>query len=297
MSKTTFYITSWDPLGAKVTSLKKELIKQGVPKERIRVLSERKSRPAVLNAAIRECTTEYIGFLEDDVKPAHNAVKVLENLLDKYTNAGLAIAPVQQYNEDEIGTALGRVPEDTPDSKSLQNMSNKMWTLNFVIFRKSTGVYFDEDFFGNQVFDWDFGLQLMKKGFLSLGDHRTAVAHTQTSYEKKSLAYHAAVCRNRQIFMSKWKDIDKWHCVNIYNSMYPNTIPTIEELTHASENWVMNYISKYDHYGLVSCWYQSRFGVLQRIANYCADFEKDFYENKQIYNPIIENEQSFPKFK
>jgi len=298
MNKTTFYITSWDPLGAKVTSLKKELVKQGVAKERIKVLSDRTSRPGVLNRAIRECTTKYIGFLEDDVVPAHNAVKILENLLDNYPNAGLAIAPVQQWNEEEIIRATPRVAENTPDRHCLQDMSNQMWTLNFVIFRKSTGVFFDEDFFGNQIFDWDFGLQLMNKGFLSLGDHRTAVAHTQTNYGKKSLAYHAVVCRNRQIFMSKWKDINKWLCVNVYNLANPNTIPTIEELTHTSEQWIMDYISQYDHYGLVDCWYKSRFENIHKIASYCADFEHDFIGcNKQIYNPIIENEQSFPKFK
>ncbi|MEQ1826821.1 MAG: hypothetical protein ABL921_12780, partial [Pirellula sp.] len=210
--KTTFYITTWNPEGAGTKRVVSSLKAQGVIDEHIKLITEKISRPKSLNKAIVDCQTPYVGMLEDDVAFSDNAVSQLETLLDRMPNIGLAIADVQQVgSERELAESV--VPSRPPnagDDASLHSCSAQMWTLNFVLLRKSTNVRFDESYFGNQVFDWDYGLELLRAGYLSVVDRRTKVRHVRTNYASKSLSYHAMVARNRHIFKTKWESRDTW---------------------------------------------------------------------------------------
>ncbi len=293
--KITFYITSWAPAGARIEFLRKELVDQGVQDDDVKIISDRTSRPRSLNKAIEECRTPYVGFCEDDIFPSSDAVGVLCDLLDRRNDIGLAIAPVMQCKAEKL---VRPVPApDEGEAKALQDQSNRMWTLNFVLFRKSTNVLFDADYFGNQMFDWDFGLELLRAGYLSVADRRAAVAHYQTDYELKNVCYHACVARNRQIFMSKWKDRENWRGLADFNSRNGHSVPSMEELTHANEKFLFDYIAKYDQYGLVECYYKSRFGSLPRLNEFTRNFESSYLNKRtQSFDPALETEHSFPTF-
>jgi len=284
--KVTFYITSWDPNGPKVKSIKNELVQQGVLEHNIGVISERISRPITLNRAIRECKTEYVGFCEDDVFPASNAVKTLNTMLEKRHNVGLAIAFLKET--EAITRPAPELPENSTDEMSLANLSNRLFTLNFVLFRKSTGILFDESYFGNQFFDWDFGLELLRKGYLSVADRRTAVAHHRTEYNHKNLFYHACVARNCQILMAKWENRGNWNGLADYNSRNANAIPTLEELSHSEEEWLWDYIFEYEPYGFKQ-YFVHRFGDLLKTNEFTRAFrDKWFGKNVTIYDKLTD---------
>lgn len=289
MSKTTFFIPTWSgEIGA--LKVKKQLMDQGVPEKLICFIKEKISRSISLNRAILACTTPYMGILDDDIIIADNAVEVLEELLDKYPHVGLAIAPVQQA--EKLAKPKPDCPPHATDEVSLENQSSKMWTLNCVIYRKSLGIMFDESYFGSQLLDWDFGLELLNRGFLSLADHRTAVMHQTTSFEQKNMFYHAVVARSRHIFMTKWKNRNEWHGLG-----HAGTIPTLEELTHASETFLIQYIAQYDGPGLASCWFNPRFSNNKNFQIFNINFTNVFNNTKSLFNPFVNDMNSPPIFK
>ena len=167
---------------------------------------------------------------------------------------------------------------------------------NATIYRKSCGVLMDEDFFGGQLIDWDFSLDLLYKGYLSIADHRTAVAHKTTSFEKKSLCYHGVVARSRQIFMTKWKDRDNWTNVADYNKKNNNEIPTLEEITHWNEDKLIEYIAKYDKFGLAECYFNPRFGSNEKLNQWLTSISAQINQAEQIFNPKITDMSSIPRF-
>lgn len=295
-NRTTFLIPVWSS-DVYAKQVKKQLIEQGVPESNIKFITEKISRAISLNKYINEATTEYVGIFDDDVVLAPNVVEVLEDLLDKYPNVGFATAPVQQAVDLNIPTP--RFSPSTPDEQALENISAKMWTFNATIYRKSCGVKMDEDFFGSQLIDWDFGLELLHKGFLSLSDHRTAVCHKQTVYDKKNLCYHAVVARSRHIFMRKWQNRDTWINVKDYNISNNSEIPTLEEITHSNEDWLLQYIAKYDKPGLISCWFNPRFcgDAKESTSAYMRFIENCVKKVESEFNPFINDANSIPIFK
>lgn len=291
--KTTFIIPVWST-DVYAKQVKKQLMEQGVAEEKIIFITEKISRAVSLNKAIKNITTEYVGIFDDDVMLAPNVVSRLEDLLDKNPKIGFAIAPVQQMMD--LVVPKPDLPESAPDNQSLENTSAKSWTFNATIYRKSCGVLMDEDFFGGQLIDWDFSLDLLHKGYLSVADHRTAVAHKTTAFTGKSLAYHGVVARSRQIFMTKWKDRDNWANVADYNKKNNNEIPSLEELTHNSEDWLIEYIAKYDKFGLAECYFNPRFGSNEKLNQWLASTSTKINQTEQIFNPKITDMSSIPKF-
>jgi hypothetical protein len=299
MGKTTYLIPVWSTAEHAV-KLQEQLINQGVDPSLIIFTKEKKSRAQVLNKYVKDIKTEYIGLCDDDVVISDNAVQVLEDLLDKYPKIGMALAPT--FQEKVLIKPTPRISSVAPDEQSLENTSARMWSFNFTLLRRNTGklgsdIRFDEDYFGSQLIDWDLGLELLHNGYMSVIDHRCAVAHKQTSYDTKSLAYHAVVARSRHIFMKKWQDRDFWFGVEDYNIKHNNEIPTLEEITHASESWLMQYIAKYDGGGLMSCWFSPRFDDDKKSSAYMKSCINVFKENKQIFNPQIIDMNSVPIFK
>ena len=292
-AKTTYIIPVWST-DVYAKQVKKQLMEQGVAEENIIFTTEKISRAVSLNKAIANITTEYVGIFDDDVMLAPNVVSVLEDLLDRNPKIGFAIAPVQQM--DELAVPKPDLPEAAPDGQSLENQSAKCWTFNACIYRKSCDVILDEDLFGAQISDWDFGLSLLHKGYLSIADHRTAVAHKKTSFQNKNIMYHGVVARNRQIFMTKWKDRDNWTNVADYNKKNNNEIPTLEEITHLNEDKLIEYIAKYDKFGLTECYFNPRFGSNEKLNQWLSSTATKINETEQIFNPKITDMSSIPRF-
>lgn len=285
-NKTTFYITSWSDAGL---SVKQQLIDQGLPEENIVLLTERVSRPIALNKALLSCKTEYFGMADEDVLVQPNALRILTSTLDNNPTIGFVAAPVIQQT-DKLTLAKPDLPEHSSDEISLEDISTKLWTFNFVIMRNLQGkVKFEEEFFGNQLLDWDLGLELKRLGYSSVADHRTSVSHIQTDYSKKSYAYHGVVARNRHIFMAKWRDRASWQGVKAYNAQNNNEIPSLEELTHWSEEHLFDYICQYDKMGLTECWWRPRFVEGQNISIKYADtfYQKRYHSQSQLFNPLV----------
>lgn len=265
----SFIVTSWKPESRATHQLVDMIIRQGVDPKNIHIVDDRISRPISLNRAIARCNSDYIGFCEDDVLPSMNAVETLTRLLDRYPKVGLAAAKVQQLFDERPTTApIPSMGHECPDEVSLEDISGQMWTLNFVLYRKSTNVLFDEDYFGNQVFDEDFGYELFHHGYSSMVDLRCAVAHQQTDYFTKSLSYHVCVARNRQISIEKWRCRADWQGLHAFEKANRGVIPTIEELTHANEDWQYKYIAKFDLYSLQEFYFRARFGDSNDIENF-----------------------------
>jgi hypothetical protein len=263
----SFVVTSWEPEAPPTRALVASIARQGIEKECIRISDERISRPVSLNRAIASCDSDYIGFCESDVVPSPNAVETLTRLLDRNPRVGLAAAKVQPLSPGRVAP-VPIIANEAKDEAALEDISEQMWTLNFVLYRKSTQVLFDESYFGNQIFDWDFGLELLHHGYTSIVDARCAVAHQPTDYCAKSLSYHACVARNRQIFAHKWRCRAEWPGLREFQSKHPGVIPTVEELTHATEAWLFRYIARHDPHSLREFYFNARFGDASKVEDY-----------------------------
>lgn len=291
----SFVVTSWEPEGNATRALVQSIVDQGVDRRAIEVSAERISRPISLNRAIARSTADYIGFCESDVMPSRNAVATLADLLDRRPDVALAAAEVQGFPDDPADALVPRVAAQSPDDLALRDISEQMWTLNFVLYRRSTQVLFDESYFGNQIFDWDFGLELLHHGYRSMVDARCAVAHRQTDYCAKSLSYHACVARNRQIFDHKWRCRADWRGLAAFDLVNPGVIPTIEELTHATEEWQYRYTAELERYGLQEFYFNTRFGDAGRIADFLTR-SHPFVRPNGWTSPIVTNiAQSAPR--
>jgi hypothetical protein len=268
MGKTTFFVTTWTPHGEAAAKIVRLLNGSGIESSDIQLLTERVSRPKSLNRAISGCRTPYVGFLEDDVNFSPGTPGILELDLDADPSIGLAVAPVTQL----AGTEPGLMPQPAMALDAagafLVECSSRMWTLNFAVYRKDVGVPFDESYFGNQVFDWDFGLELLLRGYRSMADLRTAVTHRQTDYSRKSLSYHAMVARNRHIFVEKWRNRGSWKGI-------PPCVPSVEELTHAGEAEQMRYVARFDSPGLHNHYLAPRFGSQASFDRFLGSFPRD----------------------
>ena len=294
MNKTTFLIPCWNSSNRYI-NLKNQLIEQGVSERNIILCHEKKSRSLIVNKYIRDINTEYIGLCDDDVIISDNAVATLETVLDKYPKVGLALAPSLQ--QKILCKPIPTLAPSDSDDKSIENTSSKMWSFNFTLMRNSCGIFLDEDIFGGQLIDWDLGLEFLYQGYFSVIDHRCAVSHQKTEFHNKSLAYHAVVARNRHIFMTKWRNRSVWTNLDDYNAKNNNVIPTLEEVTHASEKWLFDYISKFDQAGLVDCWFKPRFGNEASLNFFISEFnEKYITQNNQIFNPQIIKPDLLPVF-
>lgn len=267
-STLSFIVTAWEPDGAPARRLVESIVSQGVDRKRIHIVDDRISRPISLNRALMRCDTDYVGLCESDVIPSTNAVATLTRLLDRHPQVGLAAAKVHQVDELPLAPPIPLRDPDASDGAALDDISGQMWTLNFVVYRRSTQILFDEDYFGNQIFDWDFGLELHHGGYLSMSDARCAVVHQRSDYVGKNIAYHACVARNRQILGLKWQNRVLWQGVKPFQRAHRGVIPTVEELTHANEEWLFKYIARFESGGLSEAYFKPRFGDAAQTASY-----------------------------
>jgi hypothetical protein len=292
MNKTTFYITSWDD--QPFETLRADLINFGIPSESIHRIADRTSRPIAMNKAWAKCETQYIAFLDSDIKLAKNPfLPRMEYLLDNHAKIGAVVIPCYQF-ADLPEDVKPQLPEDTPVEKSLSNLSSNLITLNCILIRQDIKTRFEEAYFGNQVFDLDLGWSLLREGYATVADLTLALAHTPTNYLNKNLFYHAAISRNRQIMKAKWSNIDAWTNLDTYNSLNNNEIPSIEELSHSNEDKLLSYIVDWDEYGLKSCYMNPRFENIFAIAQYLAKVDATIKNRQQTFNYNIVN--GFPQF-
>lgn len=291
MKNITFLIPVWFS-DEYAQQLKKQLIQQGVDSSQIVLMSEKESRAKVLNRYIQKYNTEYICLCDDDVIISDNAVAQLYRTIEKYPNFGMVLAPTIQVSE--LTKPKPRLVS-VPDEQALENTSARMWSFNFTLIR-NFGIKFDEDYFGSQLIDWDIGLEYLKKGYLSIIDHRTAVAHKQTVYDSKSLCYHAVVARSRHIFMRKWQNHEYWTNVEDWNKANNHEIPTLEQITHMSENDLIKYICQFEQGGL-NIWFQARFGNNETLNKYLNNIANTGNNTKSLFNPIISDMNAIPILK
>ncbi len=286
--KTTYYITGWD--ADRTEKIKQRLIDLGVDKNYIVRINDRHSRAPTLNKYLNECRTKYAGLIDDDCVFSDNCPSVLEELLDNNQDIGIAVAPVTQITNKTLPEAKWF----TGTYNRREDVSSHMATFNFTLFRVKDDILMDNDLFGNQNLDIDIGLEYLYKGYKSVADHQCGVAHLQTDYVPKNLFYHAAVARNRHLFMLKWSNRKAWSGVESHNRMHNNEVPTIEELSHSSEQSLLNYIARFDKFGLWKCYFEPRVGDRDSFLAWQKQFHEALQNNKQEFGYVIEN--GFPKF-
>lgn len=295
-NKTTFYITSWDDVH--FTATKNILLAQGVNPKYIFRIADRASRPKAMNKAWNTCDTQYIAFLDDDIKVCEGEiVSRMEYILDTDPNIGCAVIPCAQYSyfPEKI---IPQMPHGTPLEKALVNTSRELTTLNFVLIRNNlpNALKFDEDFFGNQVFDVDFGWGLLKNNLLCVEDTSLALAHIQTDYPSKNLFYHAAVARNKHILKEKWSNIDQWVNLAHFNLHNNNAIPSIEELSHTNEKKLIEYIASFNRHGFIKAFLEPRFAGVDIVQKYLASLEDYTNNTEDIFNYTFAASTSLPIF-
>ena len=289
---TTFYITSWN--FDEFDKLKQELIFQGIDCNYIKWINDRTSRSISINKAWRRCETKYLCLMDADIKLCPRPfLQRMESILDQYAKVGAVVIPCYQFKEiPEI--IQPELPENHPIEKSLSNLSSDLRTFNCILIRAGVQSRMDEDIWGNQNLDVDFGLSLLKEGFITVADLTLALGHLQTDYISKNLFYHAAVCRNRQIFKTKWSNIDDWFDVEAWNEKHNNEIPSVEELAHCNEDKLIAYISRFDKFGLVECFLKPRTNDIHLLSNYLLKIQDLVSKNDYEFEYSVLD--GYPKF-
>lgn len=277
-----FAVTSWEE--NLFISIRQSLLSLGVPDSRIVKISERTSRPKSLNKVWNSYTNpsidngiKYIAFIDEDVviRDRHVFSRFTE-ILESPGNESIAgvIANPKLFSEGQSMFEIAHdLPPETPWQQSLTECTSTLVSLNLALFRIDLTQRFNEDMFGNQVFDVCFGLDLAKDGKRVVTDKATLILARANNYLDKSLSYHAVVARNLHIFMRKWTNVNNWNGVASYNASHDNEIPSIEELTHGSEMKQMQYCMRYNPDGLTRCYLQPRLSGLIPAAIYVQNIE------------------------
>ena len=189
---------------------------------------------------------EYICYIDDDVffcDQKNLFEKLVEDLKFNY-KIDAVVVPCLQLDgiPDQVITPVNA---DAAVGSRLKSVGHKLDTFNCMMMRTFHGYSFEEEFFGNQTLDIDFGWQVSKAGKFVMADCSTALAHTQTSFKDKNLFYHAVVARNTDILFNKWANILSWKGVEHFNKENPNLrIPSLEEISHMNEENLFLYICK-----------------------------------------------------
>jgi hypothetical protein len=255
-------------------TLKEELLKIGIPDKDIEFLTERKSRSYLLNKCFKAIPQHYkhICLYDSDiVLDGTDFVKSLSEDLERNPNVGAVIIPAYQFTENEIPFAL-ESPLPANSSESYLRDVSFLTTFNVIMFRRSLfnkGLKFDEDLWGSQLLDVAIGVEINRMGFSVVADLRHSLGHKQSDFAGKNLCYHAIVSRNRHVLREKMMNRDAWVSVDDYNEKHPeNRIPSIEEITHASEKWMIEYTCSWDGLGFQNCYLLPRFKDLNAIHGY-----------------------------
>ncbi len=298
--KTFFAVTSWDD--SLFLQLKQKLLTFGVEDEQIHRLQERQSRSITLNRAITKAyglDTDYMVFLDEDIDlpDSHVFDRLKEGLLS--TGAIGVIANPKLIQEGQNWSSFARdLPVNAPIDVSLADCGSNLVSLNCAMFdyHKLGNACFDEDLFGNQNLDTDFGWQLVKQGYKIFVDMAVVVTTRANNYFTKSLSYHAIVARNLHVLKAKWSSIDSWLSVKDYNQGHNNEIPSLEELTHWSEIKQMQYCYQYNRDGLSRCYLSPRFGNVIAVGGYVQTIEQSLANLPNLAEFTI-GENRLPVFK
>jgi len=275
---TLFIITSWDD--SLFFSLKQTLMSFGADQSQMYRLQDRKSRPPAMNHALREAsrrTCKYIVFLDEDVWLQDSDIFDRLKLILNNTGVAGAIANPKLVQEGQDWRSIQRdKPKNTPLEECLVDCTSNLISLNCAMFKMDLldGLFFDEDLYGNQQLDLDWGWMLAKGGHKILVDQSTLVCTRANNYFGKSLAYHSVVARNLHILKCKWSDIASWKGVWGYNLSHNNEIPSIEELTHWSELRAMQYCYQYNRDGIDRCYIRPRLGGIIQAAIHIQSIEQ-----------------------
>ncbi len=303
-----FVVTSWEP--NLFLSIKQTLLSFGVVDKNIIKISERVSRPKSLNKVWNDVSSEiiaesvnrynYIAFIDEDVVIRDNHVfdrfkEILENP-DNVNIAGV-IANPKLFSE---GQSLFEIQHDlaptTPWQSSLSECTSNLISLNCALFRADLKQRFDEDLFGNQNFDVDFGLQLALDEKKVVIDKALLVLARANDYISKSLSYHSIVARNLHIFVKKWSNIKNWINVADYNAKNNNEIPSIEEITHLSEIKQMQYCFAYNRDGIARCYLGPRLGGLAQAGQFVQMIENSLKNVPNMVEYSIPYQGALPIF-
>jgi len=301
----SFVVTSWEP--NLFNNIKQTLISFGVKESHIIKLSERASRPKSLNRVWNEHNNEdvdsgikYIAFIDEDVVIRDSHVfKRMTEILEAPENASIAgvLANPKLFNE---GQSLFEIPHDMPPStpwqQSLVECTSNLVSLNCALFRVDLKQRFDIDYFGNQNFDVDFGLQLALDNKKVVVDKALLVLARANDYFSKSLSYHSIVARNLHIFVKKWSNIKTWTSVADWNLKHNNEIPCIEELTHMSEARLMQYCYAYNRDGIARCYLGPRFSSIPHAGQFVQGIENNLQNVKNMVEYTIPYHGALPIF-
>ncbi len=301
-----FVITSWEP--NLFLSVKQTLLSFGVNEQNIIKVTDRVSRPKSLNKAWNSIGVgeniasgyKYIAFIDEDVVIRDNHVFTrLKEILEAPENQQVVgvLANPKLFSE---GQSLFEIPHDMPPEtswkQSLQDCTSNLVSLNCCLFRANLNQRFDEDYFGNQNFDVDFGLQMALDNKKVLVDKALLVLARANDYINKSLSYHAAVARNLHIFMRKWSNIKDWVNVLTFNAKNNNEIPSIEELTHMSEMKQMSYCYAFNRDGIARCYLGPRFSGLIPAGNFLQSIENSLRNIPNMVEYAIPYHGALPIF-
>ncbi len=281
-----FIVTSWEQ--NLFMSVKQTLLTFGVREQNIIKVSDRVSRPKSLNKAWNSATGyKYIVFIDEDVviRDSHVFSRFKE-ILESPENDAVAgvLANPKLFSE---GQALFDITHDkdpsTPWKESVEECTSNLISLNCALFRADLMQRFNEDMFGNQVFDTCFGYELAFCNKKVLLDKATLVLARSNDYFSKSLSYHTIVARNWHILKSKWISRNNWNGVFDFNLKNNNEIPSIEEVTHWNEIKQMQYCFAYNQDGLVRCYLNPRFSGLIQAGSFVNIIENSL---KNISNKV-----------
>jgi hypothetical protein len=172
--------------------------------------------PRVLNHALSTISCRYIWILTPDVELYDpRTLNSLKEVLD---------------GDDEIGVVAPNRERDplvgghTPYEKYLQDGTA-------ILYRRSIGVLYDEEFIFTGWNDVDFGESIQAAGYKCYVDPRVAVAKTPTPYGSWTSFRGGYNARNRLLLEAKWWWVNDWRGTKWFNETYPaQRIPTQFEL-------------------------------------------------------------------
>lgn len=294
-----FIVTSWEP--SLFLAVKQTLLSFGVHEQNIIKVTDRVSRPRSLNKAWNTIAGyKYVVFIDEDVVIRDNHVfsrlkEILEHP-DNSTIAGVLANPKLLHEGESFFDIKHDMPPETPWKNSLAECTSSLVSLNCAMFRADLKQRFDEDLFGNQNFDVDFGLQFALDNKSVLVDRALLVLARANDYVSKSLSYHVMVARNLHIFMRKWSNIKTWTNVSDFNSKNNNEIPSIEELTHMSEIKQMQYCFAFNRDGITRCYLNPRLGNIIQVGQYVFGIENNLKNIQNMVDYTIPHHGALPIF-
>ena len=242
MYRTTIYITAWDDIEYKncVDHLRSIDIQNPIVR-----INEKTHRPISMNKALKSCKTEFICFLESDVRMCNTPfVRMSEETFDADKDIGMIVIPGNEV-EDFKDIQWDKVPYhcklDCTLTEALKNVAEWCPTLHCAFLRISDNFRFDEDYINHQVFDVDFAREIDFRGKCVVADGRHYMFYKKNFYNEKSLLYHAMCARNLHLLNLKWSRRKNWVSAEGF-------IPSYAELLNMPETKLFEYMKKHDEF-------------------------------------------------